>query len=735
MASPYRLEQIVQEFQGKHQKHLDLFEQMLKEGGFRRYDFIENAKNIRPWDELDDACKECIYSQIEKYKAVLHMDGTPLGNRFTVPCEGIPKDYIKPAVLKQLQDNLGLSEDSEEIKHMKSLRDPVAWARANCIKDDSTPWVARDYQEVMLRCTSRRAVFRCGRRSGKSDALAAYCLFAAMMKPFYARDRETGKILYDRDGAPVQKPLQILIVTPRQTHADNLMAKIKGFIDRNQVLSDSIESYVKSPYYRVEFKNGSKIICITSGTGTSGSGVAVRSFDADILILDEANYLGAADLKAIMAILSTSASTILRASSTPIGAQDFFWEWCENNAQYKAFHYPTFVVPDWEEMRLSVYSDVETEDDFLHEYMAVFSPPEHGVFRPDLVRLALDAYVYEDCKPRFGCIYSVGVDWNSNAGTEIFVIEYDTVHNAFKAVEAINVPKSEWTQLNALNHIINMVKKWNPAVVCVDEGAGSTQVELLKRYSIERGKNHPATRKLYQNLIAYNFSSSIEVADPVNGEISKKPAKPFLVQNAVRRFEEENIKICKHDDTLQKQLLAYIVKKYSANGRPVYAAEPESTGDHRLDAFMLSLVGLRLKFGNLHIPPYVATGTNYIHRADNPREGGRSSVDLDEVVAHKLGDRDLYAIPKEELDKLQGKSQKRPNYIKPPTSAPIPTRAIPDADTGRQADGYARGAAYSYGMSTGQRPARNSGGATLRGSRSRPPGRGLSRGGVLGRGR
>ena len=674
MASAYRLEQFVQNYYATKRSQDTEYEKFINTKGFVRYNFIGQSKNRRQWNELHEACKRCTFDQVQQYKAQIWEDGKPLGERFAVPCEGIPKNYIDPDFIDELKAEYGVDEDSDEVQGLLATRDPVAWARQHLFQDSNEPWEARWYQEIMLRCTSRRAVFRCGRRSGKSDALAAYCLFAAIVQPFYARSRETGKILYNRDGIPVQKPLQILIVTPRQTHADNLMAKIKGFLDRNPELGATVSSYVKSPYYIAKFKNGSKITCITSGTGTSASGLSARSFDADILVLDEANYMGAADLKAIMAILATSAATILRASSTPVGTQDFFWEWCENNPQYKAFWYPTPVVPDWEDMRLNVYADVETEDDFLHEYMALFSPPEQGVFRPDLVRIALQDYLYEDCQPRAGCQYSIGVDWNSNAGTEIFVMEYDPGINRFKAVDAENVPRSEWTQLNALTRIIQKIKKWHPAVVCVDNGYGTTQIELLKRYSLERGQDHPATKHLYRNLIPYEFSSKIDVADPRTGEINKKPAKAFMVQNCVRRFEDENFFISKHDETLQKQLLAYIVARYSANGTPVYGVEPEAVGDHRLDACMLSLVGLRLKFGRLDQPYSMATSTTWIPRHQLPYEGMRQIglTDLDEAVHRKFSDREDYI--------KEPPSQRKWSDV--PRKPPIPSRSLfPDQPT------------------------------------------------------
>lgn len=57
----------------------------------------------------------------------------------------------------------------EEAKLRAILADPVEWAKAFVVSNDAAskkygPWVARDYQEEMLRDPSLKKVYRCGRR-------------------------------------------------------------------------------------------------------------------------------------------------------------------------------------------------------------------------------------------------------------------------------------------------------------------------------------------------------------------------------------------------------------------------------------------------------------------------------------------------------------------------------------------------------------------------------------------
>ena len=60
----------------------------------------------------------------------------------------------------------------EREKLLQIKNDPILWAKTFVrVSDPITkkigPWIARDYQEEMLRDKSLRKVYRCGRRTGK----------------------------------------------------------------------------------------------------------------------------------------------------------------------------------------------------------------------------------------------------------------------------------------------------------------------------------------------------------------------------------------------------------------------------------------------------------------------------------------------------------------------------------------------------------------------------------------
>ena len=522
-------------------------------------------------------CKACRIRQLEKYQGYVDEHGTAYED-FAVPCEGIPPHYVNPK-FKSI-----LSED--EYEEMVGLRDPVTWAKRYCILPDGTPWIARQYQAAMLRCTARRKVTRWARRIGKSDGLAIYALHCAF----------------------TNKNKRVVVVTPQKSHLLVVFGKIRGFIRMNPKIGNSTVRDVSSPYIEIEFGNGSKISGFTSGTKSGSEAVGVRGQDAHYLVVDEADFLHENDLDAIMAMLTTAPKTEFWGSSTPTGRRAHFYNWCQKSPTYRESYHPIMVSPIWGEIEKEVRADyIGRSDAWTHEVMALFGEQTVGVFQNQYIDNSLGEYKYEQNYPQAGWTYCMGIDWNTEAGTEIYVTGYDG-HGFFKGVDALNVPKQQWTQLKGLEAVIEMNAKWKPDYIYADEGAGSTSIELLRKTSYNIAAKDPGDpgARIRDIIRSYNFSSKIEVYDPLTQEPIKKHAKPFLVENAVRRFEEGTIKISAYDAVLRSQLENYIIEHRTTAGVPVYSLTEKRVGDHRLDAFMLSLIPYKLEMSLFSRPNYIS---------------------------------------------------------------------------------------------------------------------------------
>jgi intein/homing endonuclease len=119
-------------------------------------------------DAVSEQCHICVRRQLKKYDKHIDVHGVSTRGRFLVPCTGIPKQYVDPALkaIFPTQEMLDAAEEACDI---------TKWAANNLKLPNNLPWIARSYQAEVLKCTSRRKVLRIARRClvGGSPVLMA----------------------------------------------------------------------------------------------------------------------------------------------------------------------------------------------------------------------------------------------------------------------------------------------------------------------------------------------------------------------------------------------------------------------------------------------------------------------------------------------------------------------------------------------------------------------------------
>jgi replicative DNA helicase len=548
--------------------------------------------------QSDEACRSCLKSYAKKhdYKpGQKGSDGRVLG--FDVSCRGIPKQYVTDDAAAIITQNF----------NPELVLDPVKWAAEildwHCLDPDGSVWARKDpeeyhrqmqdnpgrrskyhrpYQATMLRCSSKYKVFRIGRQSGKTESLVVSILFHMF----------------------VNEKFKVVLITPFQSQIDLIFKRLEDLINTNPTLTNSIKRAVKAPQYTLVLHNGSQIKGFTAGTKSGNGAASVRGQDANMLVFDEADYLDKSDLDSAMAIVTNYPDATVWMSSTPTGKRDKFYGICHDR-EWKEFHFPSHVNPNWSESLDRLFRKNLSSIGYKHEILADFGEQEAGIFQAGYVDAATADYTYASMTPRASWLYSIGVDWNSpKVGTTIYVTGFDPVSCKFVPVEHHIIQRDGWTQTAACEKIIELHRKWRPFSIYVDQGYGSTQIEIMRKYGFdaridpEKGPNH-IDAKLPRVIKSFDFGSGIEIRDPWTHEMRKKPAKGFLVENAVRRFENHDILISKADTQLKAELLSYVVKNVSATGQISYMSNSDDIGDHNLDALMLSIVGFTLEKSSL----------------------------------------------------------------------------------------------------------------------------------------
>ena len=496
--------------------------------------------------------------------------------------------------------------DENETHAYTTMQNPVAWASMYC------EWEPRWYQKQMLACRSKKKVFRCGRRIGKTEVLAIEALHAVFTSSFF----------------------KVLIVCPYESQVALIFKRIRELISMSPELNACVVGDRKNPQ-EIELSNGSVIMGFTAGVKTGGQGDRLRGLTAHLIILDEMDFLDKPSLDSILAIYASSTDCRIAASSTPSGRHALFRDWCIRKRQgFKEFYFNGMVNPHWGPELEMFFRESLSEIGYIHEVLAEFGEQETGVYQHKYIDPSIYDYTYDKCFRNFnpGFLYVMGVDWNSTGqGTHFLICEYDPKTTKIKVVVREQIVSTEFNQLKGVAKIKELVHIWKPDFLYVDAGFGTTQVELLKEYGLQ----HPET-KLHNIIRSIDMGSKTELKDPVTGEALKKHTKHLMVELSARRLETGQCMIPRTEDTklgLIGQMREYRVERYGSDGRPVYT----QGNDHALVAWQLAIFGLIMEFTTL-ANPIIATKIVFAKM-----HGRGGATDLKQVENQK---RKLAPIPR-----------------------------------------------------------------------------------------
>ncbi len=476
------------------------------------------------------------------------------------------------------------------VQEVKELIDPAEWIYQNL---GMTPYW---YQHRTLKCTSIRRALRWGRRTGKTETIAAYVLYVCFTN---ARKK-------------------VLCVTPAKAQGKETNDRIHKFLNENPKLKSDVVRDVQQPYYELVFANESRIRFFVAGqSGGANAGAQVRGQEASVIFIDEMDYLDDAATSAIMPILTDpdrdGQPVEFIASTTPTGRESQFFKMCQDD-NFKEFHYQSWCRPDWDdEKEAEARQQSRTETAYQHEYLAEWGTKSDGVFRRSDILMSQEKYRYfndvgfdisvewPEMKPYPAhWKYIMGVDWNGPGnGTRIAVIGYDPTRGKFILVYREGVTVAEFSLSFAIERIVEINRIWRCQSAYIDSGFGQMQDETLRAIGraaeIEQRNGRefsPSDLMFADHLHAVDFGGWITYDTIEEGKtIEKKiPMKNYMVENFQRFFEQRDFWFSKSDKNLKDQLLGFSIARQSAKGFPIYKSDSEA-GDHDLDATMLALFG------------------------------------------------------------------------------------------------------------------------------------------------
>ena len=550
---------------------------------------------------------------------------------------------------------------------------PILWAKVYL------DWEARDYQEPIIveSKKSKKLVLRLGRRLGKSESMCIMILWFA-----YTQYNKGPNNQYD-----------ILIATPYETQIDLIFKRLHQLVDMSPLLTSLISRDV---HHNLCFDiNGttSSILGLTAGANNSSGGAnSSRGQRADVLILDECDYIGSNQITNILNIRNEDPERIrLIAASTPSGKHEEYYKWCtdaskkyavseedKKNNTFSGFQITERKVgegngwteiyapsnvnkellkinPDTNQTYLEDIREELSEMRYAQEVLAEFGEEELGVYQKQFIQKAIDegrrighSYItkwpadkrkeYLD-KTQGQNIRLLGIDWDKYANaTNMVCVEYDRFHQdangtitpCFKILFREEIARSQFTYVNAMNRVIALNEEYKFDWIAIDRGYGETQLELFHKY----GEQHPESG-LADKVVGYQFSQKIQVTDPYTRKKDEKHMKPFMVNNSVNLFEKGKVILDPNDKYVIEELEEYRVQSISAAGLPTYSSENE----HALDAMNLALLIFAQKYDALLKKVY-STKIAFVESVLDKRDLGVENRD----ISTKIVDEEIVPI-------------------------------------------------------------------------------------------
>jgi len=507
-----------------------------------------------------------------------------------------PKEELDPIWQMDFEDLKKYKDILTQDEYLELLYQnyPSTWMEENLFDPNNheEKLNVRWYQREMINCKNPLRIVRAGRQLGKS-------LTIRLLIAFFGFKRKNSRIL---------------VIGPQKSHVEQIFDELLELLSYTPELNSRIKSKRQPMQITFHLEDGSvnKALFMTTGEDSGGKALAVRGKTANVLLIDEADYINDTAIQDVV-IPTTNAyeNPFIWMSSTPTGRKGHFrnsWD----SGYYSTFHYTSHVSPTWTKKKDQLARHEKTKMGYLHEIMAEWGSDEEGVFNRDDMKTCTDMskilfeeenqegikrqYKTTDDEEYLDNIIEpkcriLGVDWNkSTNGTRLVWCDFDKNHNIWFR-NKWKIDDKEFTQNVAMNKIIELHARLKFDYIFVDVGYGGVQIEDLHLYGLKNKHT-----KLHEIVKAVQTDSQIEIDDIATGDKRKTYVKNFIVESTVRFLEQHRIRIAEEENiskskdaiTIFDQMVNFYIKRRTPNGRPVYACDAK---DHDLDAFMFTIYG------------------------------------------------------------------------------------------------------------------------------------------------
>ena len=308
-------------------------------------------------------------------------------------------------------------------------------------------WEPHKTQREFMAYETKIKVGACGRRWGKSEALAYDMAYSFLTKRNYTQ----------------------MIVSPTYDQSKLIFRTIESLLFNKGV------TIKRSPYSTIRLNKN----LITARTADN-DGAGLRGNKADRIIIDEAAYIKDSVVYEVISPMLADTNGDLVLISTPFGKNyfyDFYKRGVERSGEIASFTYKStdnpYINKEYiEKQRLNISSI-----SFETEYEAKFCDNVSNVFRDEVITGALLRDLSLTGQ------YVMGVDF-ARYGDWTVAIVLKTDGEFFQMVDMVRFNKVTWEE--EIKRIIALCEKYTPqCVVCDATGVGDPLCEQIEKILID----------------------------------------------------------------------------------------------------------------------------------------------------------------------------------------------------------------------------------------------------------
>jgi len=290
--------------------------------------------------------------------------------------------------IQKLTEDLDYAQQITPLLHRKQLKqllknpqllqtlkqDPALFATL-MLHLPTGPFQPLPFQIDFLRDKSQRIVVCSGRQIGKTTMAAARAIHYATMHP----------------------NTTTLIISKALRQSMWMFDKIRDMLLTNPVLKSLIKTRPGSTRTKLEYKPpiNSRIIALPPGN----EGETIRGLTANLLIIDEANYIKPSIITSVLMPMITATDGTLIMISTPEYAEHPFMQAFQNAQQwgYTRYHFPSSIAPiptpEAREKFLQEQQAQIPEEEYQREYLAILPDESNQLIQTRHIHNCIQDYM------------------------------------------------------------------------------------------------------------------------------------------------------------------------------------------------------------------------------------------------------------------------------------------------------------------------------------------------------